>query len=96
MQRTVPINTQQNYRLSNRILLKEDGDDILAFDPESLAIHQLNASLALVAKLCDGALTCEQMVLEVMDAFGLDARQASQAVYESLSLLNQHDLLEAA
>jgi hypothetical protein len=96
MNSTIKIDTRQTYRLNNRVLLKDDGDDVLAFDPKSLSIHQLNASLALVAKLCDGEQSCEQIVVAVMDAFSLDSKQAAKAVYESLSLLSQHNLLEAA
>ena len=88
-----PLDTTRKYRLSDRVLLKEDGDDILAFEPESLTVHQFNSSLARVAKLCDGKLSCEELVIEFAETYGLEVSDASREVYRALKILDEYKLL---
>ncbi len=88
------IDTTQTYRLLDRLLLKEDGEEILAFDPDSLTVHQFNSSLARVAKQCDGKSSCEQLVIDFVETYGLDFHAASREVYRALKILDEHGLLE--
>ena len=89
-----PIDTSHRFRLSDRLYLKEDGDQLLAFDPKSLAVHQLNESAAAVARMCDGDTACEQMVVSLVEHYGVEPREASRIVYESLKVLREKSLLD--
>lgn len=88
------LDTTKSYRLSDRLLLKDDGDELLAFDPDTLSVHQFNSSLARVAKLCDGSFSCEQMVANFVETFGLDDPDAAREVYRALKILWEQSLLE--
>ncbi len=90
-----PIDTTQRFRLSDRLLLKEDGEETLVFDPISLAVHQLNESAAAVAGMCDGDTSCEQMVACLVERFGLELVDAARIVYEGLRALRDKELLDA-
>ncbi len=90
-----PVDTTQTFRLSDRLLLKEDGEETLVFDPLSLAVHQLNESAAAVARMCDGDTSCEQMVVSLVDRFGLELGNAARIVYEGLRALRDKELLDA-
>jgi hypothetical protein len=88
------IDTTQTYRLTERLLLKDDGQDVLAFDPESLSVHQFNSSLARVAKMCDGTSSCEQLVVDFADRYTMDMSDAAREVYRALKILHGEGLLE--
>lgn len=88
------LDTTQRYRLLDRLLLEEAGDQVLAFDPETLSVHQFNTSLAHLARLADGSSSCEQLTAEFADHYGLEIRDASQQVYQGLLLLKEKGLLE--
>lgn len=89
-----PIDTTHRFRLSERLYLKRDGEQLLAFDPKSLAVHQLNESAAVVARMCDGDTACEQMVVSLVREYGVEPREASRIVYESLRVLRDKSLLD--
>lgn len=88
------IDTSLTYRLSERVLLKEDDDQLLAFDPETLAVHQLNESLARIANTLDGKMSCEELVAMLRDTYGLSVADAAKEVYRALEILTEHNLLE--
>ena len=75
-------------------MLKQDGDDVLAFDPDTLCVHQFNSSLGRLAQLCDRSLSCEQLVAAFVESYGLDVNEASREVYRALRILNENELLE--
>jgi hypothetical protein len=89
------IDTSQRFRLSERLLLKEDGEETLVFDPISLAVHQLNESAAAVARMCDGETSCEQMVASLVERFGLELGDAARIVYEGLRALRDKELFDS-
>ena len=91
-----PLDTSVNYRLSERVLLKEDGEEVLAFDPETLAVHQLNESLAMIANALDGSTSCEQLVVKLVENYGLSVAEAAAEVYRALEILTENNLLDAA
>jgi hypothetical protein len=84
----------RTYRLPDRLLLKDDGQDVLAFDPVHLIVFQFNSSLATVAKLLDGKSSCEQLVIDFAEQYGLELPDAAREVYRALKLLHDQDLLE--
>lgn len=69
---------------------------MLAYDPREMKVHALNASLALVFRMCDGQTPCEAMVVAFVERFGLDIATASRETYRALKLLASTDLIEAA
>ncbi len=91
---SAPLDTARTYRLSDRLLLKEVGEELVAFDSGSLAVHELNTSMAAVAQMCDGKHSCEQMVIALAARHGLELKDASRAVYRALRILRDQNLLE--
>jgi hypothetical protein len=92
----VRFDTVLKYRLLEKLLLKEDGDELLAFDPSGLEVHQLNSSLATVARLCDGKNSCEQIVIEFATRFGLSIDDASREAYRAMVILHDRKLISPA
>ena len=92
----MPLDTTQTYRLSESLHLKADGDALLVLDGKTYAVHELNESAAIVARLCDGETSCEQMVATIASTHGIDVRQAAEIVYRGLQMLEDQDLLEPA
>ena len=88
------VDTKKVYRLADRLMLKPDGDVTLAFDPQTLAVHQLNATLAAVAERLDGERSTESVVLACSEAWGLDVGATSREVYRSLQILLAESLIE--
>ena len=88
------IDTSRPQVLSRRIVWKEANGEMLGFDPESLAVHELNASLSEVARMCDGASPVEEIVVAFAERYGLDVESASGEVYNALKTLRDQDLLE--
>lgn len=87
------FDTTRKYRLLEKLMLKEDGDELLALDPSGLEVHELNSSLAAVARLCDGENSCEQIVIEFAARFGLGIEDASREVYRAMVMLNDRKLI---
>ena len=83
------------YVLSKRLLLKDDGPDLLAFDPETLSVFQFNSSMAAIVKLLDGEHSCEQLVIDLAERYGLELPEAAREVYRALKLLHDQAILEA-
>lgn len=77
-------------------MLKQAGEDLLAFDPESLEVHELNSLAASVARLCDGAHSCEQIVASIGAQFDLVAEDAARETYRALVMLREERLIDAA
>ncbi|MBW2241424.1 MAG: PqqD family protein [Deltaproteobacteria bacterium] len=90
-----PIDTKRIYRLVGRLMLKPDGDVTLAFDPETLAVHQLNPTLARVAELLDGQRPTEQVVIALSESLEIGVDDASREVYRALQALRSEQLIEA-
>lgn len=88
------IDTSLTFALLERVLLKEDGDQVLAFDPETLAVHQLNESLTTIARALNGTRSCEEMVILLVETYGLDVAEASKELYRALETLIEHKLIE--
>lgn len=93
IQEASAFDTSRAYRLSEKLLLKEDGAELLAFDPDSLSVHQLNSSMARVARLCQQNASCEEMVVDYVETYGLDYPEAASAVLQALEMLNQREML---
>lgn len=99
MSNAIVINTNHSvdisraYRLSERLLLKEDGVDLLAFDPDSLSVHQLNSSMARIARLCQQSASCEEMVIDFVETYGLEYKEAAGTVLQALQVLDQHEMI---
>ena len=88
------LDTRRTYRLGGELLLKKVGDELLAFDPKTLAVHEFNNTLASIAQLCDGKHSCEQIVVHVAREFELELGDASREVYRGLKLLRDKNLLQ--
>jgi len=88
------IDTTRTYSLIERVLLKEEDDQVLAFDPETLAVHQLNESLTTIANALDGTRSCEQLVVLLVETYGLEVAEASKELYRALEILTEHKLIE--
>ena len=90
-----PIDITLRFRLSDRLLVKENGEETLMFDPIALAVYQLNESAAAVALMCDGETSCEQMVASLVERCGLELGNAARIVYEGLRMLRDKELLDS-
>jgi len=90
------LDTARSYTLLDALHLQEDGEQLLVLDTRSYTVHQLNASAALVARLCDGNSTCAEMVATLAGDHGLQTREAAEIVFRGLSLLDEQGLLAAA
>ena len=88
------LDTTRSYRAVDRLLTKPEGDELLAYDPRSMLIHEFNESLAFVFGLCDGERPCEEMVIEVMRRYGLEVDAASKETYRALKHLVGDSLIE--
>ena len=91
-----PVDTRRVYRLLERLMMKVDGDATLAFDPQSLAVHQLNETLATVAERLDGVRTTEELVVACSVEWGVSLDAAAEQVYRSLQILHDEGLIEAS
>ena len=92
----MPFDIEQTYRLSESLHLKEDGEGLLVLDATTYAVHELNESAAIVARLCDGKTSCEQMTAAIATEHDTDLRRAAEIVYRGLQLLQEQGLLESA
>jgi hypothetical protein len=54
--------------------------EAIVIDTRTGERHELNTSAAAVWALCDGQTTADQMVVELCEAFGIDADTAHQSV----------------
>ena len=90
------MDIEQTYRLSESLHLKEDGEALLVLDARTYAVHELNESAAIVARLCDGETSCEQMTAAIASKHDTDLRRAAEIVYLGLQLLQEQGLLESA
>jgi PqqD family protein of HPr-rel-A system len=46
-------------------------DEAILYDPESVRLHHLNPSAALIFQLCDGSGTVEELARDIADELGL-------------------------
>ena len=88
------LDTTQCYRVSDRLLSKPDGAEVLTYDPRTMNVHELNESLAFVFGMCDGSHSCEEMVIALMKRYDVDVETASKETYRALKLLANDDLIE--
>ena len=91
-----PCDTRRRYRACARLLTTPDCDDLLVLDPRTMAVHTLNVSLRVALEACDGERSTEEIVVEFMDRFDLDAAEASRETYRALKILRTAGLVEAA
>jgi hypothetical protein len=90
------FDTTRCYRLLECLHLKEDGEQLLVLDARTYTVHELNESAAIVARLCDGSRSCEQMVASIVTSYHSAPLNAAEIVYRGLKLLDDQGLLEAA
>lgn len=67
---------------------------MLILDPRTYSVHELNETAAIVARLCDGQRSCEQIVAEVATDHEADVQDAAAVVYRGLKQLEDQGLLE--
>ncbi len=76
-------------------MLKEVDGQLLAFEPDDLEVHELNASMAAIARLCDGENSCEQIVLAFADEFAISIDDSAREVYRAMAVLAKKNLIES-
>lgn len=93
IQKPSGINISQTFRINERLLLKEEGSGMIAFDPDSLAVHQLNRSMAHVARLCQQSASGDALVVDFSETYGLDRDEATSTILQALRVLKQHEMI---
>jgi hypothetical protein len=83
------------YRLLTGLMLKDVDSQLLVFNPEKLEVHELNPSMAAVARLCDGEHCCEKIVMEFATEFAINVEDSAREVYRALALLLRNNLIES-
>ncbi|MCP4046980.1 MAG: PqqD family protein [Gammaproteobacteria bacterium] len=89
------LDTSQKYLLSERLLPKDSDEDLLVFDPGTLAVHELNSSMKMVARMCDGKHSCEEIVVVFSEQYNLELTEASREVYLALKTLRDQGMFDA-
>jgi len=71
-------------------------DELVLYDPARDEVHYLNATAALVFKLCDGSATVRELSTEIGEALGVPAKRVERQVRTLLKDLREAGLLEGS
>lgn len=79
----------------NDLRERQAGNDLVLYDPQRGRMHVLNASAAMIWRLCDGSRTEEEIVARLTSEFEVDeAADPARDVSEILGLFKKENLLD--
>lgn len=71
-------------------------DELVLYDPARDEVHYLNATAALVFRLCDGSVTVKELSTEIGEAMGIPPKRVERQVRTLLKDLREVGLLEGS
>lgn len=87
--------SDERPRRRDGVLLEVVGEDVLALEPASVTVHQLNRTAAEILELCSGNLTLEQIVSHLSERYGVpDASVVHRDVVTAVGRLAEVGLVE--
>jgi PqqD family protein of HPr-rel-A system len=71
-------------------------DEAILYDPESVQLHHLSPSAALVFQLCDGSGTIEELARDIAEELGLPQDDILQQVRQVVGHFDHSGILEGS
>lgn len=68
-------------------------DEAVVYDPESIGLHHLNPSAALIFQLCDGSGTVKELAQDISDELGLPQDEILRQVRRVVSSFKHSGIL---
>jgi coenzyme PQQ synthesis protein D (PqqD) len=76
-----------------QVWLRQSGQENAVFDPETSALHLLNATATAIWVLCDGETTPDEMVEAICELSGLPGEVVTEDVRRILLQFEEADIL---
>jgi PqqD family protein of HPr-rel-A system len=88
--------TANKPKVRSDLDLVELDDELVLYDSARDEVHYLNATAALVFKLCDGSATVRELSTEIAEALGVPEKRIERQVRTLLKDLREVGLLEGS
>ena len=81
-------------KVSDALVTRNVDEEVLIVDQERDKIHQLTLSAAFIWNQCDGHNSVAEIVTKTSEKFGIDVRQVTKDVNDSLGNLIELNLIK--